>query len=596
MKKLIALAAISGLAAGCAGHAGGGALIPGPSTQSVRANGAAIQSTATAPAGFAPTATKAFAGVLRGAADLGATPTTTTLTVRLGLQMRNVSGLQSAVASGQQISDSQFLTTYAPTAAQVSAVQSYLSGKGFTGITVEPNNLLVSATGTVAQVERAFATQIHNLSLNGSVFHANTGPAYVPSALSGIVVAVLGLHNAPIVHAGPKVTPCIVNQQNICVRFYDPNTFRTAYHASDDDGPLSNSPGGDSDDSAYNTTVAVMAEGNLTPAITDFRYNEKEFGLPQATLVVKPVGLSSPDTSGSDEWTLDMTYSTGIAGHVKTLYAYDTTSLTDSDIALEYSHWVTDNLGKVGNSSFGECEFFPYIDGAMLVDDMLFLEGAAHGQTMFASTGDTGGFCSVGVPPNGVPGGAPFVEYPATSPYVVAVGGTDLFTNPDGTYKGETLWEAGGGGVSQFEYAPYWEAEEQPVASEGESFRGAPDVAMDAALETGAILYLGGVENEIGGTSLASPLAVGSYAIMQTQHGNSLGFGPPRFYKDASQHPTETAVVGPPPTEVWGGFHDIILGTNGNPLDTAKPGYDYGTGLGSFNVLLMNSQIGAATP
>ncbi len=594
MKKFLGVALLAGLAvAGCSGHGGGSGVLPAGAPQN--ANGLRGESIAAAPAGWATTATQAFN--MKGIVDKGAPPSSTSLTVRLGLQMRNMSALATAVSHGQTISDSTFLSTYAPTAAQVASVKTYLTGKGFSNIIVEPNNLVVSATGTAAQVDAAFDTTIHNFSLNGTLFHANTGPAYVPQSLAGIVIAVLGLNNSPVVHAGPKVTPCTGGVPNPCVRFYDPITFRYTYHATDADGPESNNPGGDSDDWGAYTTVGIMAEGNVAPSISDLRYNESKFGMPQATVVVKQVGISSPDTSGDDEWTLDMTYSSGMAGRVKTLYVYDTTSLTDSDIALEYSHWVTDNVAKIGNSSFGECELFPYLDGAMLVDDMLFLEGAAHGQTMFASTGDTGGFCSVGVPPNGVPGGAPFVEYPAASAYVVAVGGTDLFSNADGTYKGENAWVAGGGGYSQFEYSPYWEAWAQPIAAQGQNFRGAPDIAMDAALETGALLYIAGTEDIIGGTSLASPLAVGSYAIMQTQHGNTLGFAPPRLYKIYQQYPSSSGtLVGPPPTQKVGGYHDIIVGSNANPVCTAIPRWDCATGLGTFDVLATNAIIGKATP
>jgi pseudomonalisin len=56
-----------------------------------------------------------------------------------------------------------------------------------------------------------------------------------------------------------------------------------------------------------------------------------------------------------------------------------------------------------------------------LADDESFAEAAVQGQTVFASAGDTGGFCTV-APTNGVPAGIPDVEYPAASPYVVSVG------------------------------------------------------------------------------------------------------------------------------------------------------------------------------
>ncbi len=604
MKKLLGVAIAAGLAGtACSGHSGGSAL-PSLQTQSAPNRGLSAQSTVSAPAGWAATATQGLT-TLKSATDLGTLSASAPVTVRLGLALRNADALKAAVAHGTQVPDSAFMSSYAPTSAQVAAVKSYLSSKGFTNIVVEPNNLLISADGTAAAAQSAFNTKLHGFTQNGRTVRANISPAYVPQSLSGIVIAVLGLNNVVSLATGPKVQPCTGGVTSpVCVRNYDPITFRATYDATDEDGPISNSPGGDADDNAANTPIAIMAEGNISQGIADFRTNESKFGLPQVPVYIKRVGISSPDTSGNDEWTLDMTYSSGIAGRVKAIYAYDTTSLTDSDIALEYNHWVTDHLTNIGNSSFGECELFPYLDGSMLVDDEMLLEGASHGQTMFASTGDSGGFCSVGIP-NGVPGGAPFVEYPATSPYVVAVGGTDLFSNADGSYKGESGWEAGGGGLSQFEYAPYWEAEAQPVPQQGESFRGAPDVAMDAALETGALLYTSGAATGggtctpciTGGTSLASPLAAGSWAIMQNQHHNTLGFAPPRLYKIYVQNPTAGAInAGPPPTEPIGGYHDILTGSNANPIGTAAPRYDYITGLGSFDVLATNKIIGSATP
>src|SRR5207253_3117511 len=102
------------------------------------------------------------------------------------------------------------------------------------------------------------------------------------------------------------------------------------------------------------------------------------------------VGVSSVDTAGLDEWDLDTQASSGIAQNVKHLYVYHTTTLSDSDIALEYSRWVNDNLTQAGNSSFGEPESVAFADGAMVVDDEELNQAAAQGMTMFASTGDNG--------------------------------------------------------------------------------------------------------------------------------------------------------------------------------------------------------------
>ena len=620
MQKLGAVALLVGLVtASCSGHSSSGSMIPqtnsnaSPSSTGTRSTRAAT--VAAAPAGWAATATQVFS--LTNATDLGVLPSTQTLTVRLGLQLHNVDQLKSLVASGQTISPGAFAGTYAPTSADVSAVTSYLQSQGFTNITTEPNNLIISATGTATQVSKAFDTTLHSFTQNGATVHANTTAAYVPQSLGNIVVAVLGLNNAQTFkttphHGGatakptpipattpspqpespcdvssiglvglpsPQPEPSPVSGQAGCLRSYTPSDYWRAYDAL-------NVP------AATNVSVAVMAEGNVTQAIADLRTNEQGDSLTQVPVIVKPVGVASTDTAGDDEWTLDMIASSGMARNVKSIYLYDTTSLTDSDIALEYNHWVTDDLTKIGNSSFGGCEYGPYVDGSMLVDDEILLQGAAQGQTMFASSGDTGSFCSVGTP-NGVPAGLPLVEYPAASPYVVGVGGTTLASQSGGSYQGEAAWDAGGGGISQFEYSPVWQNGVQPASSTpaGLTFRGVPDIAMDADLQTGMTIYITGSGwTTIGGTSLASPLAAGVWARMLQSH-STLGFAAPRLYNmyKSSTAGSTTNLV--PATRPYGGYHDVLTGANG--AYTALPGYDYTTGMGSFDVQVTNATIGS---
>jgi subtilase family serine protease len=581
--------------ASCSSHASNAIVPQGPAglahavtTSSFGTHSMVAPNVATAPAGWTTTGTQAF--TLANASDLGALSPSTPVTVRVALQLRNVDQLKSAVAARQRLDPATLAATYNPTSAQVGLVTSYLGSKGFSNVTVDANNLLVSATATAGQVAQAFDTTLHSFSQNGRNVYANTSPAYVPQSLSGIVVAVLGLSNAPTMKAAPRqqATPCnvegVATPSQACLRFYDPATFQIAYDAT-------SVPDGSS------TTVAIMTEGDVTQSISDLRLNEQNFNLPQVPVNVIKVGLSSTDTSGDGEWTLDTAYSSGIAGNLKALDLYNTTSLTDSDITLMYNAWVTQDLAPIGNSSFGGCEYAPFLDGSMLAIDEIMLEGAAQGQTMFVSSGDSGGFCGVaGAGANGVPAGAPMVEYPASSPYVVAVGGTDLFSNADGTYLGEQSWEAGGGGVSQFEYSPYWETTEQPVSQNVSSMRGVPDIAMDAAIETGALTWGGQAANGActpcvtGGTSLASPLAAGSYARMQSAHGNTLGFLPPLLYQNYVENAAGAPNTGPPAWEPRGGFHDIIVGSNVS--FQALPGYDYTTGLGSFDIGAMNAQIG----
>jgi hypothetical protein len=227
-------------------------------------------------------------------------------------------------------------------------------------------------------------------------------------------------------------------------------------------------------------------------------------------------GIPSPDTAGAGEWSLDSQSSTGIAQQVSHLYFYVATSLQDSDIALAISRAVEDNRVKAFNMSFGECEFSAYLNGAMLVDDEMFAEAALQGMTPFASTGDQGSACPV-LPTNGVPlSGPPAAAYPAASPYVIAVGGTNLFTKTDYTFDFEVGWESGGGGPSYLENPPFWQAYTGKgtlpiVPSSGGSAvgagRGLPDISM-----CGGGTVLGGSCNEgfgVGRLGCRSPRGFG---------------------------------------------------------------------------------------
>ena len=590
MKKLIIIALAAGaLTAACSGHSGQSA-IPNVSGAQHSAGSVNATSSLVAPAGWASTAT--LGASVAKATDAGALTSTKMLTVRVGLQMHNTSQLAQLIAQGVIVPHTQFMSQFAPTPSEIGSVVSYLQSQGFTNITTEPNNLLISANGTPAQIETAFNTSLEAFTLNGQSLFANTSPAFVPQSLNGIVVAVLGLNNAARVASSP--TDCFPQNPPPsgapCVRSYDAHAIQTVYDAG-------NTPTGSL------TTIAVMAEGNVSETVSDLRLAETTQGLPQVPVSVVQVGLPSSDTAGIGEWDLDTQSSTGIAGSVKQLYIYDTTSLTDSDVANEYSHWVTQDVAQLGNSSFGECEYQAFLDGAMKVDDQLFMQAASQGQTMFASTGDTGSSCAL-VGTNGAPGsGPPLVEYPAAAPYVMAVGGTTLLSNTDETYAGEVSWNAGGGGLSQFENSTSWQQQGQIVggtAAEA-NVRGVPDIAMAADPNSGGYLIYANPQIQtatgpcgnpcgIGGTSEASPLSMGVYARMLSAH-TALGFAPPQYYKVYLRNFSLTNVnpTGTPPTQIVGGFHDILTGVNG--LYSAAPGYDYTTGLGSVDISLMNSQI-----
>ncbi|HUI81672.1 MAG TPA: S53 family peptidase [Bryobacteraceae bacterium] len=532
--------------------------------------------------GWTSTATKGLGTALTNAVSLGPLPASTPLHIAVALRLNNRSGLENYVAAIQNPSNSQFgssltvdqfVASYAPTSSQVQQVSAYLSSLGFSNIQAEPNNLFVTADGTAAQAGSAFHTSIVQFDQAGRTVYANSTDAQMPASLSSTVLAVLGLTNAAVMTTPIHVQTPSTTVGVPAVHFYSPNNFWTVYD-------VGLTPTGSK------TTIAIFAEGDLTQVIKDLRIAESENHLPQVPVQVIQVGLASTDTAGMDEWDLDTQMSTGMAGTVAKLLIYDTTSMSDSDIALMFNKFAHQNIAKAGSASFGLCETFAYLDGSMLADDQVFLEAAAQGQTVFSSTGDSGSACGVSGEANGVPlsGAAGMVEYPASSPYVIAVGGTTLLTDSNYNYLTELGWDAGGGGISAWEISPFWQTSVLPTTAAGKAL---PDVSLDGDLVSGALTYIdcqpgqdpvSTCQDTVGGTSLSSPLWLGVWARLESAHRNRLGFAGPSLYRLYSM---------PPATYV--GFHDIVGGCNG--FFCAIPGYDYVTGLGTPHVTALNAVV-----
>ena len=545
---------------------------------------------AAATGGWAATATQAVP-VPAGAAALGPLAGSAPVSVTLGLALRNRSALDGFIAGaatpsspdyGAFYTPASFTAAFGPTAASVDAVTSYLQRQGFTGVTVSPNDLLVDATGTAAQVERAFDTSLTGYALGGADVYANTTAAMVPASLSGIVVGVLGLNDvfkaepAPLSRGTQSTTvPNVVAE-------YTPQGFQKAYDAT---GVATGSK----------TAVATVAAGALTAPIANLRVEEEANGLPQVPVTVERSGIPGAATKTANiEWELDSQYATGMAQDVSHFYYYDATSLADSTLARTFDLFATQDTAKALSASLGECEVEAYLDGSMLVDDEVFAEAAAQGQTVFASSGDTGAGCAL-AGTNGVPdSGPPMTNYPASSPYVVGVGGTTLTTKATGSYDFETAWTAGGGGISQFEYRPSWQAQVLPVTAGTTGDRSVPDIAMDANPTTGAEVYTTTGPIGVGGTSLSAPLALGAWARVESSYQDRLGFAAPALYAvylhgtcNASTAALEQVCTTP-------AFHAPLAGDNG--LYPETPGYNEDTGLGTLDTAALVTAVKPLVP
>ncbi|HEY2623584.1 MAG TPA: protease pro-enzyme activation domain-containing protein [Dyella sp.] len=542
---------------------------------------------------------------------------TQVLHVAVSLNLRNAAQLQAFNKSvntpgsanyHQFLTPDQFKAAYAPTDAQVQSVVTHMQQSGFTNITVSPNNTLVFADGNAATVGTAFNATMKSYTENGKLRFGNDSDAMVPQALSGIIGSVTGLQNVsvkhPLSHIGPQLSSVAATgtqtgtQSGPANVLHPPTQFPLIYDAG-------------TTPTAYNTTVGIITWGDLTTTLTDLNTMTSVNGLNPVNVKVVKVTLGtardfSDDPGGDGEWNLDSQTITGTSGGVKQLVFYTAANglpgsgdaeLTNAGLAAAYNKAVTDNIAKIINVSLGEDEISANQSGDQAADDKIFAQAVAQGQTFSVSSGDQGVYTETGgefESNAGVVLPAPFslstyvASEPATSPNVIAVGGTEVTTN--GTaWAGEVTWNDGiadagdgnnriwatGGGPSQFEAAPAWQ-----VAALGATVRQVPDIAFDASSVTGAIIYIGGQRYGVGGTSLASPIFVGTFARAQTYANNSIGFPASHMYTDFPSHPNV--------------LHDVTSGNNGVYYSgttygyNAAAGWDFTTGFGSLDISAFN--------
>jgi kumamolisin len=216
---------------------------------------------------------------------------------------------------------------------------------------------------------------------------------------------------------------------------------------------------------------------------------------------------------------------------------------------------------------------------AMTSMDEAFQSAAAMGVTVLVAAGDDGST-------DGVTDGEQHVDFPSSSPNVLACGGTKLVGSGT-TISSEVVWNeeannegATGGGVSGFFALPsYQSSAGVPASSNPQGFagRGVPDVAGDADPTTGYNTLVDGQSGVIGGTSAVAPLWAGLIALINQGIGKPVGFINPLLYQNPNA----------------GDFNDITSGNNG--AYSAGPGWDPCTGLGSPIGVKIASSLGVPT-
>ncbi|WP_246792118.1 S53 family peptidase [Burkholderia perseverans] len=543
--------------------------------------------------------------------------------VTVGLKLRNEAQLDAFLAKLQHggagtLTPEQFAAQYGPTQQQADAVAQHLRASGFTNVQIAPNRLFVTADGTAGTVKQGFNTTLEQFTTGtGRRVFANAQDAQVPSALGNVVDTVLGLQNVVVAHTFHHLLPAGSPTDSSTgaagpVRAaaagtatgHNPVQFSSIYDAG-------------STPTAANTTVGIITYGNQSQTVSDLNTFASRNGLAKvSSSVVNTGGSGRTYNSGDLEWQLDSQSIVGAAGGaVQQVIFYNAPddARTDQalldDISNAFNRAVTDNKAKVINVSLGWCESDADGTSIRAADNNIFKQAVAQGQTFSVSSGDEGAYeCSTsrvsGI--GGVPNTTHYsVSAPASSPYVIAVGGTTLYTSGS-SWANETVWNEGlqaigyydnagdydstkrlwatGGGYSTLEAAPSWQTSSITGSS---SARALPDIAFDAAASTGAILYYNGSTtdssgnpNQVGGTSLASPIFVGIWARLQSANGNALGFPAASIYQ---YFPSTPSLV-----------HDVTSGNNGSGSYkgfAAAAGWDGSTGFGSIDISQLNTFI-----
>jgi kumamolisin len=338
----------------------------------------------------------------------------------------------------------------------------------------------------------------------------------------------------------------------------------------------------------------------------------KCFGLPKPNLHIRPVGIPKPLAPG-EETTLDVEVLTAAAPKLEHLYVYEGEG---SELGILTS--VGAALGSKGHHpdaisiSLGACE--GGMTGQVAYRDALqevFAVAAGSGVSVLVAAGDTGSSeCRVNLETGTTALPLVSASDPATSPYVTAVGGTNLQLTKKNKIKEEIVWNdlplsfgGGGGGSSILSKRPWYQ---QGILSGAGSGRMVPDVAGLADALPGFTIFCtaepecvneflpqGGFQT-IGGTSAATPLMAGG-VILADNYADAhdtpaLGFLNPLIY-EAGREAKAGKSGGNVLRDVIHGNNDLGLGTpadagGGTPLGccSAGIGYDVASGWGSLNV------------
>jgi kumamolisin len=462
------------------------------------------------------------------------------------------------VFSPEVISPGELADAYGAEPADVELVRETLSGLGLEITATDEASRRIKVAGTASALTQVFGTSLRQArstkpGVSGEVEHRyREGALQVPAALDGIVIAVLGLDNRPQVRA--QIRTAAAAAQNTS---YTPPQVAQAYQF----------PAGT--DGTGETIAILEFGGGFAPSDLQTYFSGLGLSVPSVTAVSVDGGSNapSPDPSGADgEVLLDIEVAGSVApGAAQVVYFGPNTDQAFVDAISDAAH-ATPTPTVISISWGGPEETWSEQSRTAL--DQALSDAAALGVTVTVAAGDGGSS-------DGETDGKDHCDYPASSPYALACGGTRLEASTStGAISSETVWNDGssggatGGGISTLYPLPSWQANAGvPAASVSTGGRGVPDVAGNADPQTGYQVLVNGTRTVYGGTSAVAPLWAALVARLAQSTGKTFGLLQPLLYDGVAAGKTVA------------GFNDITSGSNG--AYSAGPGWDPCTGLGS---------------
>ncbi|MBS1600722.1 MAG: S8/S53 family peptidase [Bacteroidetes bacterium] len=478
--------------------------------------------------------------------------------IEVTVRLRRKNSIEEYVKNMQDgknkiLTEQEFEQKFAANEKDIDKIESFAQQNDLTIVDSSAARRSVVLKGTVQHFSKAFGVYLSNYQHDdGKIYRGRMGSIKIPAALEGIIEGVFGLDDRP--QAKPMFR--MVNNEGHVIQphaaniSYNPNDVAKAYNYPKN-----------VDGTGQCIALIELGGGYRTADMKNY-FSHLGLPLPLIKSISVDGAVNSPSTpdSADGEVALDIEVAGAVATGAKIVVYF--TPNTDKGFLDAITTALHDqkNKASVISISWGASES-QWSEQAMQNFNQTFMSAAALGVTITVAAGDNGSS-------DGQTDGKAHVDFPASSPYVLACGGTKLEKAKETVWNDGNGWATGGGISDIFAVPDYQKKISLPasVNSKQHKGRGMPDIAANADSATGYNVLVDAQWSVIGGTSAVAPLMAGLIALSNQKLKRPVGFINPKLYAAKSNV-----------------FKDITQGNNTTAKAggyTAKKGWDACTGLG----------------